>query len=51
GKRDFYAYVSNLPKENLSWELYRERMKIEEMFKDEKNILNLEYLSYVKGCS
>jgi len=47
GKPDFYAYVSNLPKEKLSWELYRERMKIEEMFKDEKDILELEYLSYV----
>ncbi|MCX7795853.1 MAG: transposase, partial [bacterium] len=47
GREDFYAYVSNLPKEKLSWELYRERMKIEEMFKDEKDILNLKYLSYV----
>jgi len=48
GKTDFYAYVSNLPKEKLSWELYQERMKIEEMFRDEKSILNLEYLSYVE---
>jgi len=47
GKIDFYAYVSNLPKEKLSWELYKERMKIEEMFKDEKGILDLEKLSYV----
>ncbi len=44
---DFYAYVSNLPKERLSWELYRERMKIEEMFRDEKTLLKLKYLSYV----
>ncbi|MGC8972341.1 MAG: hypothetical protein ACP5K2_09175 [bacterium] len=36
GKTDFYAYVSNLPK-----------MKIEEMFRDEKDLLKPEYLSYV----
>jgi len=30
GKEDFYAYVSNLPANMLSWELYRKRMKIEE---------------------
>jgi hypothetical protein len=47
GKIDFYAYVSNLPKEKLSWELYKERMKIEEMFRDEKDELNLELLSYI----
>jgi len=47
GKIDFYAYVSNLPKEKLTWELYKERMKIEEMFKDEKNLFKLEYFSYV----
>jgi len=47
GKIDFYAYVSNLPKEKLTWELYKERMKIEKMFRDEKKILNLQYLSYV----
>jgi hypothetical protein len=32
----------------LSWELYRKRMKIEEMFRDEKNKLNLELLSYIE---
>jgi len=47
GKIDFYAYVSNLPKEKLSWELYKERMKIEEIFRDEKDELNLELLSYI----
>jgi hypothetical protein len=46
-KEDFYAYVSSLPKEKLSWELYKKRMKIEQMFRDEKNELNLELLSYV----
>ena len=35
-------------KEKISWELYRERMKIEEMFRDEKNELSLELLSYIK---
>jgi hypothetical protein len=30
GKKDFYAYVSNLPADMLCWELYRKRMKIEE---------------------
>ena len=48
GKEDFYAYVSNLPANMLSWELYRKRMKIEEMFRDEKNKLNLELLSYIE---
>jgi len=43
----YYAYVTSLPKERLSWELYRERMKIEEMFRDEKNGFDLEFLSYI----
>jgi hypothetical protein len=29
------------------WKLYKERIKREEMFRDEKDLLNLEYLSYV----
>ncbi|MGC8814570.1 hypothetical protein [Dictyoglomus sp.] len=42
------VFVSNLPADMLSYELYRKRMKIEEMFRDEKSKLNLELLSYIE---
>ncbi|MGB9788969.1 MAG: hypothetical protein ACPLVD_09240 [Dictyoglomus turgidum] len=42
------VFVSNLPTDMLSYELYRKRMKIEEMFRDEKSKLNLELLSYIE---
>ncbi len=42
------VFVSNLPADMLSYELYRKRMKIEEMFRDEKSKLDLELLSYIE---
>jgi len=38
GQVAFCAYASNLPKERLTWELYKERMKMEGMLEDEKGL-------------